>query len=97
MYIRNISELPVMVNTADLSVPPWGYELAPSEDAPARDYLAVKKLAIKKLGNSQSLFFAPGNSPDAVYDQPRPPMVSITRVVVTGSAGLPRRCSRGKP
>jgi hypothetical protein len=94
VFIRNSSELPVVVDAADLSVRPWGFELALAGEDAAALY------AVKKLGDSRVVPFAPGTiapgetwsvfqgyQPEAVYDQPQPPMVAISRVVVTDAAG----------
>ena len=94
VFIRNSSELPVLVPTLELSVRPWGYGRLPKEGAPGSDY------AGKRLGQATPVYIAPGTiapgqtwsreityTEPSTYDQPQPPMVSVARVVVTDAAG----------
>lgn len=94
VFVRNSSELPVLVPTLDLSVRPWGYEHLAQEGAPG-SYSAAKR-----LGQAKPVYISPGTiapgqtwsdeityTEPSTYDEPQPPMVSVARVVVTDAAG----------
>jgi hypothetical protein len=94
VFIRNSTELPVVVNAADLSVQPWGYDDIPADDLGRNVY------ASKKSGTSQPVYIAPGTirplsvwtgrptyRTDDAFDQPQPPRVTVSRVIVTDAAG----------
>jgi hypothetical protein len=99
ILVRNSSELPVRVNTVDLAVRPWGYDrvLAVPEDTSEPGYYMDKRFG--KSGRTCILpgTIAPGDTwstgwtydyePEADFDEPQPPMASVTRLVVTDTAG----------
>jgi hypothetical protein len=97
VHIRNGSELPVQVDAVDLAVRPWGYErvLAAPEGTSEMDYYMDKRFATLERTSFVPGTIAPGETwstdrayyPLAVFDQPQPPIASITDVVVTDAAG----------
>lgn len=95
ILIRNSSELPVTADTAELSVRPWGYNLVPVEGTGGNEFLADKQ-----FGDTDWLPFAPGTIAPGetwnvirgyrqrvVYAQPQPPMVTVSRIVITDAVG----------
>ena len=106
VLIRNGSELPIGVNSVDLVVRPWGYdrELALPEGTVEVDYYMNKR-----FGKSGRTYIAPGTiapgetwstgwayEPEAVFDQPEPPMATVSRVVMTDAAGYQWEMRAGK-
>jgi hypothetical protein len=104
--IRNSSELPVRVETVDLTIRPWGYK---GVSAAPEGTGEVEYYRDKRFGDTDRTHLAPGTiAPEdtknigypyeqkAVFDQPQPPIASITRVVVTDAAGYQWEMWSGK-
>ena len=107
LFIRNSSELPVLVHTADPTAQAWGYDVVVGQagDEPPQDF------AETRAGDSQPIY-VPGDDrawgawageckirPEATF-LPRLPRVTVNRVVVTDAAGYQweiRRYSAGPP
>jgi hypothetical protein len=106
VLIRNGSELPVWVDSVDVTVRPWGYErvLGMPEGTAEVDYYAAKR-----FGDSHEAHLAPGTvapaetrsveysyQPEAAVDRPEPPKVSVTRAVIADAAGYQWELRSGK-
>jgi hypothetical protein len=97
VFVRNSSELPVQIDAVDAAIRPWGYErtLAAPEGATEVEYYADKRFGAISEAHFAPGTIAPGGTWDVgytydaevVFDSPEPPMVSVTRVVITDAAG----------
>jgi hypothetical protein len=107
LYLRNSSELPVVISRVELHVRDWGYDLAPTDAGPDRyaskrfgDTRTISMLVGATIGpestqdDSKDWYYADGS-----FERPQPPMVSINLIVVTDAAGhlWEMRPSKGRP
>ena len=103
VYVRNSSQLPVLINKVGLNVRAWGYDLVPRNAAGTNfaadtNFDASKRLADTRTmlafvnktiepESTQTQSLQPLDSAEGSFDEPQPPMVSINVIVVTDAAG----------
>ncbi len=95
VFIRNSSELPVVVVALELSVRPWGYNRLPRKEGTQVSWYADKRFGLPGRVPIAPGTVAPGQTwsreitytAPSRYDEPQPPFVYVARTVVTDAAG----------
>jgi hypothetical protein len=97
LFIRNSSDLPVIIHKVEVSITEWGYNIEEkTDDRPGRRMSPTFETA-----NTTDMLRDHTLKPDSThsepmtllgqaqrFDRPQPPKVSINRIVVTDAAGL---------